>query len=155
MTEVCNREFWWTPEADAALMAAFALGKSSREIGLLLGGKSRNAVIGRCRRLGLVWPSARKDTPAAINTARTVRRRPPPPKPREERAPEVELPIVGWPHARHWLWRGFDECAYPVSGNGYDTVSCCAPIQREGSRYCPRCRKLMYTPRQPKARRAS
>lgn len=35
-----------------------------------------------------------------------------------------------------WLERAFGECAWPVGGEGADTISCCLPAML-GRPYCP------------------
>lgn len=43
-----------------------------------------------------------------------------------------------------WLERAFGECAFPVSGEGADTLSCCAP---SGERtYCKDHHRIMFVP---------
>lgn len=60
-------------------------------------------------------------------------------------------PPVDASHARPWVTRQFGECAFPVSGQGADTLSCCAKTP-EGATYCEAHRLIMINPVQPKRR---
>lgn len=46
---------------------------------------------------------------------------------------------------RPWLTRKFGECAYPVSGEGADVFSCCAPTSGASS-YCGAHARLCFNP---------
>jgi GcrA cell cycle regulator len=64
-------------------------------------------------------------------------------------APPVPPPPVDATHARPWLTRAFGECAYPIAGEGADTLSCCAPTL--GKTYCLAHAAIMYRPADAKA----
>jgi hypothetical protein len=122
-------------------------------------GISRNAVIGKCRRMGFALPGAEeKQARLSIARVRAARapaeRVAPPPRPpvpaREpepvmiEVAPNNQYPryvFVGGgrasanvtPTARPWADRRHGECKWLVT-EGADGLACCAPVQRGG--YC-------------------
>ena len=132
---------------------------------------SRNAVIGRLARLGLTHradptPPKRLPAPTPLRTTPASQRfrgssLPPTPKPsKAERARLVsEAASAGQPSPafspprpadptialvpRHWETRRFSECAFPVGGEGADTLSCCNPTR--GETYCTDHRRAMYS----------
>lgn len=78
-----------------------------------------------------------------------VKRKAPPSKPATQKKVPPPPPITfdeAVAHAKPWLERrtGF-ECAFPVSGAGSDTMSCCAPVP-EGHTYCSAHRSIMFVP---------
>lgn len=135
-------------------------GKSAGEIAAVCGGLTRNAVIGvihRARARGEITridvkkqqPSGRLVTPkakrgehqrvtAALVAASGYSPVPVPPTP--ERAIPYDASF-----ARPWVERRLGQCAYPVSGDGADTLSCCAPTK--GKPYCSHHCGVMYAPR--------
>lgn len=50
--------------------------------------------------------------------------------------------------SRPWLTRAHGECAFPVSGEGAETFSCCDECAPR-SEYCATHRKLIQGPRAP------
>jgi GcrA cell cycle regulator len=142
----------WPPEHSEALRAHLARGMSYSEIAEAINAKfgtrySRNAAIGRGKRMGLAGPERPDDFPK------------PPPKasrPRLERLRERHAPESGRPvpvfvpvetvklrcveiDPRHLslleLERG--DCRYPYGGDGEgEAISFCGHPQRPGSSYC-------------------
>jgi GcrA cell cycle regulator len=142
----------WRPEHSEALRAHLARGMSYSEIAEAINAKfgtrySRNAAIGRGKRMGLAGPDRPDDFPK------------PPPKasrPRLDRLRERHAPKSGRPvpvfvpvetvklrcveiDPRHLslleLERG--DCRYPYGGDGEgDAISFCGHPQRPGSSYC-------------------
>lgn len=161
----------WTGERVERLTKMHADGCSASEIAKALGGVTRNSVIGKIYRLGL----ARDE--AAVHAARAALRpkktRSPaqmrprkqevaPRRPRQNnlaafnvaRRAEAGRPAYDPPplifdasQAKPWLERKFGECAYPISGEGADVLSCCQPAQPNG--YCKAHAALMFwTPKE-------
>lgn len=137
----------WT---DAELTTAEQMwkkGHSANEIGHALK-RTRSAVLGVLRRNGI------------DSNSRTVGAKPPrlkagvaAPKPikinpkMEKPAPVPAAPARVFEGAKLWTLRKTFECQFPVSGQGADTFSCCAPISTMYG-YCKAHRKRMYdTPR--------
>lgn len=159
---------WWTEERTNELIRLWTAGKSGTEIKVILGAVSRSAVIGKVHRLKLPKRPANDRSLGRINGkaglakqraeaaklhrsrdgvnngafAYNVARRLAQPKPRVEAAPIV----LDATHARPWIERGRGQCAYPVGGEGADTVSCCAPSGDHT--YCAGHRKVMFVPTQ-------
>lgn len=146
----------WPPAHFEDLKRHYRAGKTSSQIARALNATfgtsySRNAVIGMIHRH--IPEDERFQRPAAPPKApRTVQRRPAilrmatikpasasrplPPTPKVETRAPVE--------PRPWLTRKWNECAYPVIGEGADTYSCCAPT--DGVRnYCTAHWKLTHT----------
>lgn len=152
----------WTADRKALCVKLWQEGKSAREIANTLKGVSRNAVIGILHRMGM----SQRPAPArlirlskAARPAKARVARPPrpaaPPKERRLRiataAPRltpIAPVLVDATHARPWMERTFGECAYPISGEGADTLSCCAPCGDRG--YCKAHRRIMFVkPKHP------
>lgn len=149
----------WTPERVETLTQLWKEGVSCSRIAAFLdprGGLSRNAVIGKVHRLGLMGRAA-PSQPGKANRGKG-------PKPSKavsqpKRAPEprsipvnrggvtaptivrraelepVPLPVlreVQSLHARPWTEREPGQCSWPISGEGAETLSCCAPAYRRG-----------------------
>jgi hypothetical protein len=102
----------WTEEMVVALCRGYAAGHSCGQIAKDIGGLTRNAVIGKARRLGLV---------SNARPPKVARR--PPSKLRAERSEaqqETQIEPVSLfdlePH----------HCRYSVSGEGADTLFCAA-----------------------------
>lgn len=149
--------FHWNDD-NAALARRLYIdeGRSASAVAREIGASSRNAVIGKAHRSG--WGSPSKATTqlniarasragAAATKARTAGHRPPPrpAAPRPASHPPIAAAAIDVSNARPWLQRGLDECAYPVAGDGADTLSCCAPTP-EGRSYYPGHSALMHVP---------
>lgn len=144
----------WDDARVETLKTLWRRGLSARQIAEKLGCVSRNAVIGKARRLHLAHrtESFHKATRALPSSRLTVIKAV---KPQSKmfginagRPPKLPqpLPVLRGPslaiEPRPWLTRLFGECAYPVDGEGAETRSCCAPCA--GARYCGQHHKLMY-----------
>lgn len=143
---------FWTEERIQLLRDGHAAGESYTEIARRIGhGVTRNAVCGKSHRLGLSRPlsviranNARTKTRESLasnqSLATVVRnlaaRKPDKPLP----APKATGEIASTP--KPWIERAFGECAYPVTGRGFETQSCCNPTA--GATYCKAHRKVMY-----------
>jgi GcrA cell cycle regulator len=167
---------WNDPERMETFRKLFDEGLSFGKIARQLGnGIGRNACIGKAHRLGWrrsllpqkvrartgqadrsrgegqhrAWspkakpkaaPKPRHNNLAAVNAGRRTAR------PLEAFAPL--LVVVDNP--KPWTERGFGECAYPVSGERADTVSCCNPTV---AIYCAGHAAVMFVPPKVKAER--
>lgn len=142
----------WPPEMTDRLRQQHGAGLSASQSARVLNAEfgsvlTRNAVIGKTHRLGLKRETPRSPRMAAkrepkIRFARVLRvkedlrlKRIAPPEP----ASMTDVTC-----AKPWLERTFGECAYPVSGVGADTWSCCAPTSE---RYCRAHARLMFNPK--------
>lgn len=166
----------WTDEAITSLKAWWAEGLSARTIGERLG-VSRNAVLGKIHRLGCATralpsaPTRIRLGLAKAGGAPKQARAPKPPKVKRQRVvnsfaavnaarraaspqgPEIiePVPVVfDATKAKPWLERRFGECAYPISGTGADTFSCCLPTGEHT--YCKAHRRIMFVKPEPPKR---
>jgi len=151
MTNLPTTKDPWTDELTGLVEKLWMEGKSSNQIGRLIG-KSRNAVIGKVHRMGLNSASRQQPTMARIFYARP----PSPPKPRAKpvRSPPaaikdnvVPLPPRPLPKPPVGGMSLMDlrygiQCAYPVSGKGADTAYCGGGT--DGHTYCETHRRVMY-----------
>lgn len=152
----------WTPVLIERLKEERARGLSSAQIAKLLNREfrttfSRNAVIGKAARLGLTQPAlttpskpARVEKPITPPKPRALKPVPAPkpaPPPRPEPVAPADLTVIP-ATAKHWIERAPCQCAWPVAGQGYETLSCCAPT-REGSAYCAPHYAAMHMPPKP------
>lgn len=155
----------WTDERAARAKELWIAGQSASQIARELG-ITRNAVIGKVHRLGLKRdipqrsyprvPSSYRKGAAALAAAKAktfvekerrvirektivnpLRLTPQPPAP--------PSPVIDVTQARDWRTRRFGECAFPVGGEGADTLSCCLPT-KDGATYCKGHRAIMYAP---------
>jgi GcrA cell cycle regulator len=129
----------WTAENIEKLVSWWNAGQSANEIAQNWDNAvSRNAVIGKIHRLRKAGVELR----SAANFPRLATR--PPAKPKRE--PRMRLPPqypiqpvktitlqVVPPTAKPWTQRRFDECSWPISGEGADLIACCQPVQ---NRWC-------------------
>jgi GcrA cell cycle regulator len=142
----------WVPEHSQALREYLARGMSYSEIAQAINAKfgttySRNATIGRGKRMGLVGPDRNGDCPRPPPKAKPPRLH----KLRERHAPESMRPTPGFEAVetvklrcveidpRHLslmeLERG--DCRYPYGGDGDgEAVTFCGHPHRLGSSYC-------------------
>ena len=136
---------------------------------------SRNGVIGRLARLGLTHRARpthpkRVAPPTPLIASQRFRGSSLPPTPTPSKAERARLvseaasagqpsPAFSPPRPadptiavapRHWETRRFSECAFPVGGEGADTLSCCNPTC--GETYCVLHRRAMFSPGRSSAR---
>lgn len=155
----------WTPDRVEIAKRLWREGLSAAQIAKQLGGVSRCAVIGKLHRegaaqrslpskpariaAGLMSPDGRKRGRSAKPKAA--------PKPRPNNflatniARKAITPVGPDPipaplvfdatMAKPWTERKFGECAYPISGEGADTFSCCQPT---GGTYCKAHQRIMF-----------
>jgi GcrA cell cycle regulator len=145
----------WTDEQIERLKILWAEGRPASKCATILNrefgtGYSRNSVIGKVHRAKLMLrgrarPSAPKGakpkmerTSSIPRVSLTVIRAPRAPRAKPEPAPLVDATL-----ARPWIERSFGQCAYPISGEGADTFSCCQPTE---ATYCKAHAAAMYRP---------
>jgi GcrA cell cycle regulator len=100
----------------------------------------------------VVKPSRPREIDVARSTQATVtpwrvagpRRAPTP--------PQLSVAADGPVEPRHFLTRGYGECAWPI-GEGEDMLSCCAPVKGEGASYCVAHAAIAYKPEAPRKAR--
>ncbi|RAK52113.1 GcrA family cell cycle regulator [Phenylobacterium deserti] len=134
----------WTPERFDEMARLWANGWSASRIANELGGVTRNAVIGKLHRAGMKRAAPSKPAkPKAPRPSRAVAPRlviagrgavvvvPPAGPPRKELLAHAWQPLkVSTPKV--WTERQFGECCWPVGGEGAETLSCCAPVHKQG-----------------------
>lgn len=145
----------WTDDRVAMLTKLWADGRSASQIAKQMGGVTRAAVIGKARRLSLPGRATPSKPTREKAPAQTVRRtrseagkvnahpggRPKvfrlvPGNPVEGSKPvpikAASFEVLPGTNPKHWTERKFGECSWPVSGEGADTMSCCAVVERGG-----------------------
>jgi hypothetical protein len=153
----------WTPQEDATLHRMWIIeGHSAGFITGTLKGRSRNSIIGRAFRLGwmrekaadagqrLPYPGTRKGAPAVErkggrgnspgSRASLFIGHRKAPLSNQFRAELLANPVESL-NARPWTERATGQCAFPVSGEGADTFSCCNATTAV---YCAGHQALMY-----------
>lgn len=158
-----EKSFAWTPEAEAALRKLYAEGLSSSQIAEQIGCPSRNAVIGKVHRLGILRPAkVAKPSPAKGVAAPKKSKALPPDGAahREERRERFQavadkalerfdaaVPVT--PEPVRFLDRGLFQCAMPQPGWESAPVAekmvCGQPVQA-GTSWCPACLKIVAAP---------
>lgn len=146
----------WSDEEIQTLIRLWNQGLAASAIGKTLK-RSRSAVCGRVdrlRRAGHVFLR-----PLVTKVERTTRAKAGKVSTHDIRSadawPHRPLPkfasITDATHAKPWTERAFGECAFPISGTGAETFSCCAPTR--GRTYCGLHRAIMFAaPKPPKVR---
>lgn len=135
----------WTDERIEQLKSLQKAGHSASAIASIMGGITRNAVIGKIHRLGLdpmAKPRA-SSKPRAIKMpvrkAAPVPVKPKASKPVEAvRPPSVDTIARPKPFLKRIMdadWNGRHECRWPVDGDKEHTRFCCHPVSGESS-YC-------------------
>jgi hypothetical protein len=147
----------WTEAKIATLTRLWSEGVSAAGIAEALGDVSRSAVLGKLHRLKLLksrkaaaeprdFREAGRSAPAGSGPVSPAtigrRRRRPPGLPRSPWRAELLKPL---PHSRPrpWLERGEGECAFPVGGEGWSLLACCAPAP-SGDAYCTAHHQIMF-----------
>ncbi|MFZ5667944.1 MAG: GcrA family cell cycle regulator [Pseudomonadota bacterium] len=166
----------WPAGAADDLKAMYLAGKSASQCALAINDShglavTRNAVIGKVARMGLVRTREAARIAATVNRPKAAKPKavrpvlkiagrpgaemvfdggePPPPK---ARATEVDPTIASEP--RNWTTRRFGECAWPVDGSGADTRSCCNRALAEKP-YCREHAQVAYQQPQQGKKKAS
>ena len=111
--------FW--QQHDAMLLVLVAEGKSSGEVAAAMG-VSRNAVIGRARRIGAAWARAAYGG-------------------RGRRTKQMSKPT------HEWDFPPAGRCVFPHGDPGRPGFGFCGkPVHDLERSYCPECRRLAYRP---------
>ena len=147
----------WTEEQTERAVRLWREGQSATSIArILAGGFTRSAVVGKMQRMGL----ARAPECSRIGI-RLAARREAIGAPRACWLSDEELPaptVTDTPHARPWQTRRFNECAFPVDGEGPQMRACCAPGRARSAgaaAYCDAHHAAMFTGApEPRSRRA-
>lgn len=111
----------------------------ARELGAA---PTRNAVLGKAQRLGLIKPKVER-APATPRSARLrcgpVRR----PRPTADLPLPVLREVQTGFQPKPWLERRFGECAYPIGEPIGPGLQLCCAAPTGGATYCPPHRELM------------
>jgi len=148
----------WTDERVSILTKLWLSGLSATECAKQLGGVSRNAVIGKVHRLGLVG-RVEASPPARVKAPKPERRLTRPsrqvlvrPKPRAQPqppAPRAPAPIlVEEPGSATIISLGAHMCKWPIGDPSSDGFTLCGR-GRSGSSYCEEHARVAYQPRSP------
>jgi GcrA cell cycle regulator len=135
----------WTAERVAALVEHYRRGLSAAESAALIGGVSKNAVVSKRRRLGLlatiamgVRSTAERGFPRLAGPGRIRRLRCPPPLPTSP-LPKMDGLLPPGANPKLLVERRFRDCAWPLGPahepGDYRTLFCGAPTLGCG-RYC-------------------
>jgi GcrA cell cycle regulator len=156
----------WTPEMDEKLKQLRIDGMSFAEIGRTMS-VSRNAVVGRATRLKAKGVEIAATVPPA-HQIRRAPKTPPEPKPIRTAAENVgtglhraTAPQKPWRVVSEAAWIPLDadavkplvvrdakQCAWPVGGEGSDTL-CCGKPAVTGKPYCEHHHALAFVPSKP------
>jgi hypothetical protein len=142
-------ELGWSPARTQLLRLHYALGLSAAVSAQLIGQVSRNAVISKRRRLGLMGANPLQTMRAFHVVGRTACPSPPGhfswPQDdvadhRRQPLPLMELPVPPDAEPKTLRDRRRGECAWPLgpaeATGDYRTLFCCAPVEA-GRGYCP------------------
>jgi GcrA cell cycle regulator len=150
----------WTDERVSILTKLWLSGLSATECAKQLGGVTRNAVIGKVHRLGLVGrveasPPARVKPPKPerrlTRPSRPVLVRPQgqPPAPVAPPAPPARAPILAEePGTATIISLGAHMCKWPIGDPSSDGFTLCGR-KRGGTTYCDEHARVAYQPRSP------
>lgn len=135
---------WWTQERFATLVAMAADKRYARDIAERLG-CTRNAVIGKARRMGVELNEARKPTTRVEDKTNPKPRHRLPAHIRPEVVPIVEIPRE--PTSRTWIrfvkmreW----SCRWPVEGDPGPDMLCCGAKRVGDKPYCEHHCEIAY-----------
>lgn len=147
----------WTDERVSTLTKLWLDGLSATECAKELGGVTRNAVIGKVHRLGLVG-RVQASPPARVKPAKPERRMTRPSRPAVVRpqpvavAPpvaRVAIPVVPEePGTATIISIGAHMCKWPIGDPSSDAFTLCGR-NSSGSTYCEDHRRVAYQPRSP------
>jgi GcrA cell cycle regulator len=123
----------WTAEQDAAIHAGWGK-KFARAIAIELG-VTKNAVIGRAKRLGMPKVFRQPECPKVIRERRITR--------------PIEAPVYAGAFNIPFLDRERNQCVFPTEGEGCKMLVC--GLQTHDQPYCPHHCSIAYeAPRGPK-----
>ena len=130
----------WTPDRVDLLRRHHAVGLTASESAILLG-VSKNAVIAKRTRLGLIGavrPAGKATAVQRRDSARVIRQ-PPEATFRRLPLPAMDLPPPAGADPKPLTARVRGECAWPLGPaeqpGDWRTLFCCAPV-KPGGRYC-------------------
>lgn len=159
MTAQPATDWWSEQDRTERLIKHWNDGMSSGQIFRIIGAQSRSAVVGKVHRLRLAGVEMRRAPPprppgTVITFTRRRDNRPsgPPKAPKVQAPPPPPPPSSDMSQALPWTERRFGQCAFPVAGEGADTLSCCQPVKDEAP-YCAFHCRIVYAPVKPRARR--
>lgn len=148
----------WSNEEATMAADLWRAGHSASQIAKTLRGRTRNAVIGRLHRMGVISADSRRETVHVSGARRgkdkaqrrggegsRARRLPPLVK------AKMDLSLVESPLARPWQERRMGQCAFPL-GDRASLKSCCNPVmggEGVGRHYCADHYPHMVAARQP------
>ena len=159
-----SKSFTWTEEAETALRKLYAEGCSSSQIAEQIGCPSRNAVIGKVHRLGILRPvKVAKPAPVkAVPSPKKSKALPPDgPVHREERRErfqavadkaldKLNAMFAGRVDGVSYRYRDMlRECAMILpdsEGGSIDERKVCGQAVQAGTSWCPACLKIVAAP---------
>ena len=124
----------WTTELDNVIKESIAAGYTAREIGIKIG-VTKNAVLGRARRMNLRSGRTEKDNVIRGKFKPRFRILKPTPLPEPEEAAKSVTMFHLTPQS----------CRYPVSGTGLDILFC-NEKKMHGHSYCQKHYRVAYRP---------
>ena len=159
----------WLDEAKVALLKQlYAEGHSASHIAARIGGVSRNAVIGKAHRLGLVGnaPLQRKMSQRSRSERNAIKKKRwrRPMSPRQNRvaelfasepfAPAPEIIFIPENERKTLVELGDRECRWPLGDPKEPSFGFCGRPQEPGLSYCRGHAKVAYQPPVPRQRPA-
>jgi len=150
----------WTPARDDQLRALHAEGLSFGQIARVIGGISRNAAVGRARRLTLPDREPRKSSHAARHRkAFTLAHSPNPPEPQPmpEMKPAAESKPVVLENGSHvtTLTLNARTCRWPIGDPAEADFHYCGHPPRLGAPYCQAHARIAHQPQPTKRQRST
>ena len=144
----------WTDEKVAVLRQYWGSGKSASEIAEIIGGMSRNAVIGKAHRLGLAGrPSPIKERRAKPKPAVLTSSGPAPASTQAAPRPPVDNVVELQPGGGATILSLTERmCRWPHGDPKKPGFRFCGKPSADGTSYCAEHLKQAYQPPQPKRR---
>jgi GcrA cell cycle regulator len=135
---------WWTHERIAELRTRWNDGQTSTEISQTMGAMSRNAIIGKARRLGLPFRISFGDQSAKGRHGKNRNKHGR--KMRILASPPLveDPPPISSKLKKIWHLRTGD-CRWPMIGEGTETLFCAAPAI-VGQAYCAAHCRIAFVP---------
>jgi GcrA cell cycle regulator len=143
---------WWNDERVGILTRMLADGYSHGVIARRLGAKSRSAVIGKARRLGLSSPADKPRIHLPYWHSRRPVKAKPPPKPAPPRPPRPPVATTPKPAAPDKATVGLQQleahhCRWPVGDPRLPGFGFCGAEPKPGKPYCDKHEGRAYDPR--------